>query len=277
MKNADLHTHTFYSADSDISPEDLVKKAKKVGLKYVAITDHDCIGGIERALKAGRKSGIEVIPGVEMHSEFGEVLGLFIDYNNKRLVEACRRNKKAVDKRALKIINSLRKAGLCISIDEIRKRNRIRIVERPHIANELVRKGYAKSFRDAFDRFIAEGKKHFFKARFPTTFEAVRMIKQAKGIPVLAHPYQENYREEFRNIKKLVDAGLGGIEFPSKADLPQKRRLRNLAKKYNLVLTCGSDFHGSVHPHILLGDYNCNESVVLALKKQQKFYCFALK
>ena len=274
MKNADLHTHTFYSVDSDISPEDLVRKAKKAGLKYVAITDHDCVSGIERALKAGKKMGIEVIPGVELHSGFGEVLGLFIDHRNRSLTSACERNEKIVDERASKIIRLLKKDEYDIDAGEIRRRYKAKLIERPHIAYELVRKGYASSFRDAFDRFIAKGNKYYVEAHFPSTLEIVRTIRQAKGSPVLAHPYYENYKEQFKSIRALIAAGLCGMELPEKSKLLKEHwsihgRIKSIAEKHGLIITSGSDFHGSVHPYNALGDYNCDESVVLALKNRR--------
>jgi len=277
MKNADLHTHTFYSVDSDISPEDLVRKAKKVGLKYVAITDHDCVSGIERALKAGKKMGIEVIPGVELHSEFGEVLGFFIDHRNRSLMDACEKNEKIVDERALKIIQLLRKDEYDVDAGEIRQRYKTKLIERPHIAYELVRKGYARSFRDAFDRFIAKGNKYYAEANLPPTLEIVKTIRQAKGLPVLAHPYYENYKEQFKSMKSLIEAGLCGVELPEKSRLRKEHwsihgKIKSMAEKYGLIVTSGSDFHGSVHPYNVLGGYNCEESVVLALKNLRNLH-----
>lgn len=272
MKNADLHTHSKYSSDGELTPTELVKKAKEAGLKYIAITDHDSVAGVEEALKAGKEFGIEVIPGVEIHSMLGEVIGLFIDHKNKALIAACAKNKALTNERAIKIIDLLKKDNINLDIEEIKKRYKTEVVERPHIAFELVRKGYAKSFRDSFNRFIAKSQKYFTTAEFPPTTEIIKIIKQAGGLSILAHPYYENYKEEFRQIKAFIAAGLVGIELFSGSFRPLNyeevaKQTKQLAEEHNLILTSGSDFHGKVHSKNELGKFNCDEEVVAQLKQ----------
>lgn len=278
MKNADLHTHSKYSSDGELTPQDLIKKAKEAGLKYIAITDHDSVDGVEEAIKAGKKYDVEVIPGVEIHSEYGEILGYFINLKNKELIRLCKKNKDSVNKRGLKTIRLLAKEGYVLNPKEILKKYKRTLLERPLIALGMVDKGYVKSFREAFDRFLAnENKKYYVKAEFTPTQQVIKTIRLAGGVAVLAHPYYENYKAEFKNIKKLIAAGLVGMETKSGKFEPENygpiiKEIESLAKKYNLVLTSGSDFHGSNHPQNPLGSSNCNENAVLRLKKIIRSY-----
>jgi len=273
MKNADLHTHSKYSSDGELTPEQLIRKAKKSKLKYIAITDHDSVEGVEECVKAGKKYGVEVIPGVELHSEYGEVLGYFIDPKNKALVKLCKKNKDASTKSCLKMIKLLGKDGYKLDAKKILKKHGQCIPGRPAIALEMIEKGYVKTFREAFDKFLDKKSKYRVKPKFQPTQDVIKTIRKAGGIAVLAHPYYEDYKQEFKNIKKLVSAGLVGIETQSGKSVPENyatiaRQIKRLSKKYNLVLTSGSDFHGPNHPQNPLGSSNCDEKCVAALKKR---------
>lgn len=281
MKNADLHTHSNYSSDSDISPTQLVIEAKQAGLKYIALTDHDSIDGINEFLKAGKKHNIEAIPGIELHSKFGEILGYFIDHKNKDLINLCKRNKKAINERAFKTIKKLGADGYVLNPEKIKKKYNRKILERPLIAIAMVDKGYTESFRTAFDDFLAKGNKYFIETNLLSSAEVIKIIASAKGLAVLAHPYYEYYISEFKNIKKLINAGLVGIECPELTNLyPENfnkiedykkiikvvKKIKTIRQKHNLILTSGSDYHGSIHPYNILGSNNCDESIVIALK-----------
>lgn len=283
MQNADLHTHSYYSSDSDISPTDLVKEAKKVGLKYLALTDHDSLKGIAEALRASKKFDVEIIPGVEIHSKLGEVLGYFVDYKSQKLIDLCERNKKAVNERAFKTIKKLAKDGYVLNPREMKTKYKTDVLERPTLAMEMVDRGYAESFRDAFDRFLGNGKKYSLKANLLSAETVIKIITSAGGAAVLAHPYYEDYQSEFENIEKLIASGLAGIECPDWREKINREnfkdpkeydsivkiidKIKKIAQKYDLILTSGSDFHGSVHPYNLLGMTNCDESVVNDLKE----------
>lgn len=278
MKKADLHTHSYYSTDSDISPEQLVIKAKKIGLKHIALTDHDSIEGIEEFLKAGRKHKIDTIPGLEAHSEFGEILGYFIDHKNKDLIDLCKKNKESVNRRALKTIEKMAGDGYSLNPNEMRKKYNRDILERSMIVNELVEKGYVKSRREAFDNLLGKASKYYIKSNFLSTDKVIKIITAAEGAAVLSHPYVQDYKSEFKNIEKLIEAGLAGIEYPTILDqqIPSNypenshqitKQIKQLAKKYDLILTSGSDYHGSVIPTCELGSSNCHQSVIIALKQ----------
>lgn len=283
MRNADLHTHSHYSSDSDISPTDLVIKAKEVGLKYIALTDHDSVKGNKEFLKAGREHGIETIPGVEIHSEFGEVLGFFVDSDNKDLINLCRRNKREIHKRSLKIVKKLAKDGYVLNPEEILKKHNREILERPLIAFGLIEKGYVESFRDAFEKLLGREHKYYVDTNLLSTAKVVKIITSAGGLAVLAHPYYEDYQSEFKNIRKLIKAGLVGSECPYSNELiPENfkrkedyekivsvtEKIKKIGRKHDLILTSGSDYHGTTHPYNILGNNNCDESVVKKLKER---------
>lgn len=283
MKKADLHTHSHYSADSDVSPEQLVIKAKKIGLKYLALTDHDSVAGIEKFLAAGQKHQFNTIPGVELHSQWGEILGYFIDHRNKGLLDLCRENKKLINQRAEKIIKKLAKDGYQLDAKEMRKKYQREVLERGMIVTELVEKGYAQSRQEVFDNllgknFLRRGNKYYVESNFPSTSQVIKTIVRAGGAPVISHPYVQDYQTQFKNIKKLIKAGLVGIECSvnSKKEIPPHypnnsleitKKIKQLARKYNLILTSGSDYHGSTIPACAFGSYTCDQSVVLALEK----------
>lgn len=286
MTNADLHTHSHYSSDSDISPINLIIEAKKNNLKYIALTDHDSVEGNQEFLKAGQKYKIEAIPGVEAHSKFGEVLGFFVNPKNKGLINLCQRNKREIHKRALRIIKKLAKDGYILDPEEMIKKYKREILERPLIAMELMNKGYTESFRDAFDKgFINKKDKYYVEVNLLSTEKVIKIITSAGGLAVLAHPYYEDYRSEFKNIKRLIKAGLVGMECPHLDNLKVEnfqrkedyekivkiiRKIEKIAQENNLILTSGSDYHGTVHPYNILGGNNCDELIVTALKQKLK-------
>ncbi len=281
MQNADLHTHSYYSADSDISPEELVVKAKSVGLKHIALTDHDSVKGIEEFLAAGKKHKINTISGVELHSEWGEILGYFIDHKNENLQKFCKANKQLINQRAEDIIKKLDKDGYQLNPAEMREKYKREILERSMIVAELVEKGYAQSRQEAFENFLNKGKKYYVKSNFPSTVEVIKTITASGGEAVLSHPHVQDYQSQFKNMEKLIKAGLVGIEcltildketpshYPKNTNQITKQ-IKQLAKKHNLILTSGSDYHGTILPLSPFGSCNCDESVVVALKKAVK-------
>jgi predicted metal-dependent phosphoesterase TrpH len=273
MKNADLHTHSHYSADSDVSPTLLVLNAIEVGLKYIAITDHDSVEGVQKTIFAGKRYGLEVIPGVELHSEFGEVLGYFIDPIHKGLIDLCRSNRESASERVLKTITMLNEDGYWIVPEELKQKYDTDILQRAMLAQELIEEGYVETFQEAFDKYLGSGNKYHLEAKFPPTKKVIETIKASGGVAVFAHPYFEDYEAEFEHIEEFIEAGLVGFECPEipleyapEQYVPVVKRMKELAEQYNLILTSGSDYHGSVHPYCVLGERTCDESVVKQLK-----------
>lgn len=268
MKNCDLHTHSYYS-DGEYSPKELVRLAKKKGIKYLALTDHNSVEGIRSAINSGQKLGVEVIPGVEIISEWGEVLGYFIDTKNKELLELLKRNQKILDDVSSTCITKLKRLGIRISRKAVRKEFPRYPMMCFFVAQTLVKKKIIKSTSALYDEFI--GKRFKLEYNLPKTENVIKIIKKARGIAILAHPFAEsNCQKEFSNIKTLLKAGLGGIEIENGQykhyDGKIRKQIIKISKKYNLILTKGSDYHGN-NVDSKLGKSLCDEKVVLKMKK----------
>jgi hypothetical protein len=248
QKFADMHVHTRIS-DGVSSPEEVVEQAKEAGLTAVCIVDHDSIGAIESALWAGQKHEVEVIPSIELSSQLGDkelhILGYFVDWRARwfrdKLVELQENRRERVKK----MIDKLSKLGakipynLVISIDG-------GVLGRPHIAWAMLGRGYIKTFQEAFDKYLAYGKPAYGGGYLLTPAEAIEMIHKVGGVPVLAHPM---YARADDMLPELAEQGLRGIEvYHSRHDASTTKHYKQLAKKYDLLITGGSDSHGREVP-----------------------------
>ena len=259
----DLHTHSNFS-DGSLSPTELVRHAGEVGLKALALTDHDCIDGIPSAINAARQLGIILIPGVELNS-FQEteihILGYFSEDNYENMKEFL---SKAVAERIIrnrKIIDKLASLGIRVSFDEVSIEAGKEVFMRSHIASVLVKKGYVSDIGKAFSHYLAVGKKAYVKKEFPTADLCVSAIKHAGGIPVLAHPVQIKLklRKLRKTVAALIESGLAGIEaYYSTNTVADTENYLGLARDFDLIATGGSDFHGDYKKHVLLGSGNGN-------------------
>ncbi|HHW55352.1 MAG: PHP domain-containing protein [bacterium] len=242
---ADLHLHTTAS-DGTLDPEELVVRAVALGLTTIAITDHDTAKGISRALRAGRRFGLHVIPGVEMSTVLEDeeelhILGLFIDYQDPTLKRVLSALRQARWRRMQEMTRRVMKLGLQVSWSRVRELAGRGAVGRPHLARALLEKGYVSSVGEAFSRYIGKGCPAYVPRPRLRPEEAIKLIRQVQGIPILAHPGWIA-RERLR---KLVAEGLMGLEvFHPRHNLPTTRRLYRLARGWSLLLTGGSDFHG---------------------------------
>lgn len=252
MNRADLHTHTTAS-DGLFSPEELVIAASKVGLAAVAVTDHDTVAGVEDAMRAGVKWGIDVIPGVEISTLAGEkeihVLGYFGGEIDQEFVEKLRSLRDVRRKRNEMIVEKLRELGIPITMEEVMAKKRGQSPEanvgRPHIAEVLVDKGIVSSIGEAFDRFLGKNGAAYCTPRRISPIEAIRWISEADGIPVLAHP---GIYGDDDLVENLIQNGLAGLEvYHPDHDTAAERRYEAMARKYRLLITGGSDFHGERH------------------------------
>ncbi|WP_039766932.1 PHP domain-containing protein [Caldicellulosiruptor sp. F32] len=254
----DLHVHTTFS-DGTYSPEDVVELAKEKGLFAIAITDHDTTDGVKIALKKGQEIGIKVISGVEISADFEiemHILGLFIDVDNTSLQEKLKMLEVFRKERNPKIIEKLRKMGYDISMEDVEKVASGEVIGRPHIARVLVQKGYFDSTKAVFENLLGFGKPAYVKKEKLKPYEAIRAIKEAKGIAILAHPHKYLYLEEGpENVfEELKEYGLDGIEvFHSEHTEKETRELLETAKKLDLIVSGGSDFHGANKPDIEIG------------------------
>lgn len=260
LKRVDLHMHTVHS-DGTLTPTELVERAKSRGLDCIALTDHDTTSGVREAQAAGKANGVEVIPGVEISviCEPGtmHILGYFIDANNKILSEGLESIQEARRQRNPQIIEKLNALGMDITLEEVTKESGGDQVGRPHFARVLVNKGYVKNFEEAFDKYLTKGAPAYVDKRKMTSEYALQMIRGAGGVASLAHPklLKLKERKEFEaEIATLKDQGLGAIEAYSSCQSKEEAAyFRDVAKRFGLVITGGSDFHGANRPQVELG------------------------
>ncbi|MGI6706064.1 MAG: PHP domain-containing protein [Clostridia bacterium] len=258
MKRVDLHTHTTAS-DGSCSPRELVALAKEKDLVALAVTDHDTIDGVEEAQEAGRRYGIEVIPGIEISTLYsGEMhlLGYYLELERDWLHESLDRLKEYRQERNARILSRLRELGMDISYDELWQAAGGGVIGRPHFARVIAEKGYADSIGDAFRSFLIPGKPAYFPKEKLTPQEGINLVRKAGGIPVLAHPKHLGLSQRAMDdlVSELKGVGLAGIEAIYTDHTQQDVDFfSELAKKYRLLITGGSDFHGSNKPETELG------------------------
>jgi predicted metal-dependent phosphoesterase TrpH len=259
MSRLDLHLHTTHS-DGSLPPGEVVALAHKAGVSALAITDHDITTAIPEAVAAGRQFGIEVIPGLEVSSWYGDselhVLGYFLDWQDAALNERLAALRESRHRRNPKIIERLQALGIDIRYDEVRALAGTEAVGRPHIARVLMNKGVVASAKEAFDRFLPNGGPAYVPRELPSPAEAIRWIKAARGLAVLAHPTWVKTTEGtlMDLVRQLKADGLDGVEVHYSTHTPrQTREYLDLAKRLNLLVTGGSDFHGVTKPDIDVG------------------------
>jgi hypothetical protein len=242
MTRADLHVHTTAS-DGQTSPEAVVVLALQHNLDTIAITDHDTTDGVELACD----SRLTIIPGIELGARDGshkiDILGYFIDIHHPNLQRRLAEFQHARFDRGRKIVNRLAAHDTMIDWVRVTALAQGNVVGRPHIAQVLIESGYVTSIGEAFDRYIGVDCPAYVPgiALFPE--EAIQLIHDAGGVAVLAHPvFVKNFPAL---VERLVPAGLDGIElcYPEHSGAI-KAQVRDLAQRYDLVMTGGSDFHG---------------------------------
>lgn len=278
MRNTDLHTHSYYS-DGELSPRKVVRIAKRARIKYLALADHNSVEGVEEAIKEGKKIGVYIIPAVEIRAKEDEVLGYFINHKNKELKKEIKRIENNVYKRAKKIISKLNKKGIEVKFSDLVKRYHLnKNLMEIHIVRYLKEKGYGE-IRELWNKYISRGGETYVPIKEISVINSIKLIKKYGGIPVLSHPWVEQSSKAIlkeENFKKLIKAGLKGIEIDNgdrdkRRDKKTLKNIKRLAKKYNLIITSGSDFHKnkstkSQNQH-QIGKCNCDEKVVNKLRE----------
>ena len=258
----DLHSHTTAS-DGTYTPAELVKKASALKIEHLAITDHDNVNGVQEALQAGQKDGVNVIPGVEISVEFQpgtmHVCGYFVDIDNDILNEKLAFVQQARRDRNPKIIEKLNEQGVEITLQEVQEVAGSDQVGRPNIAKVLIQKGYVNGIKEAFNKYLAKGASCYVNKKRLDLATAIKTIKAAGGIPVLAHPVQLGLNSEaeyYDLFVRLKEAGIAGIEaFSSHHQEKDNQTYYKLAQKLNMLITGGSDFHGKNKPKVKLGQF----------------------
>lgn len=267
--NVDLHIHTSFS-DGILTVKEVLENASAKGLRAISITDHDCTDAYPLAVQLGAQMGIEVISGVELSSEIDgtdiHILGYFVDPDNpafsKKLIEM----KEARYIRAQKIVDNLNKQGIDLRFETVLGIAGVGAIGRPHIAAAMLREELVYSFREAFDRYIGYGLPAYVEKLKMHPHEVFDLIKGAGGIPVLAHP---GVTQVDVRIPGFVSEGLMGIEaYHTEHPASAERYYLRIAKKYNLAITGGSDFHNSNHNKSDIGSPSVPYSTVISMKEK---------
>ena len=261
MKYIDLHTHSNAS-DGTLSPAQLVRHAAQCHLAAVALTDHDTVAGTDEALAAARTSTepVLVIPGTELSVAYRDrdihIVGLCINHHNTALQKEMEQIIRRRTQRNLEMAERLRKAGIPITLEDLTRDNPDTVVTRAHFARFLVEHQIAATPNEAFRKYLDTSTPYYVPRKYIEPEEGIELIRQAGGIPVLAHPlhYKLAGSELERLLKRLVGAGLMGIEVMYSSHTGQDEQYaKTLANKFHLLYSGGSDFHGSNKPAIEIG------------------------
>jgi predicted metal-dependent phosphoesterase TrpH len=251
---ADMHIHTTFS-DGELTPQQVSQKAESAGLDAFAITDHDeCRGFAE----IEHTHGIKAIGGIELAAQLnGEVhvLGLNIDCNNEALIAHVKKAANSRLDRAYEIIERLSRDGMTVSMDEVKEACGGDVIGRPHIASVLVKKGFAASVADAFDRYLSSHAPYYVPQKKITVVRAAELILAAGGKPVLAHPGLLSGSQLNSLMPRIKEMGFWGVEayHPAHTD-GQCIEYESAARQMGLFVTAGSDFHGSSTPRVGIGE-----------------------
>ena len=240
----DLHAHTTAS-DGTLSPAELVRMASELGLRALAVTDHDTVEGVPEAIAEADALGIELVPGVEISANFGDVpvhvLGLFIEYREPRLLEFfAEAGKRRVD-RVHQMVEKLAKLGIDIEPESVFARSSHGTIGRPHVAEVLLERGVVSSLKEAFTRFLAEDAPAYVGCETVSLEQAVALIQRAGGLASLAHPY---VLDDDGIIACMAASRLPALEVYHRDHTPEKvAEYEVLAEELSLLATGGSDFH----------------------------------
>ncbi len=260
MDRIDLHCHTT-SSDGTDSPRELMRKAKEIGLRAAAITDHDTFRGHAEGAAAGVEFGVEFVPGVELSSlHMGEhihLLAYYADETSKTLRELMDRAVWEREHRNEKMVQLLHKAGYPIDMEIVRRRFPGQtMIGRPHISEILMEKGFVKSVREGVMTLMGKDGAFYVPRYHVPLLDYIRAVREAGGVPVIAHLYQYRMTDDERRqmIREAADAGLLGLEgMYSTYDKDQQETVFAFAKDFGLICTGGSDYHGENKPGIRLG------------------------
>lgn len=262
--NVDLHIHSTAS-DGSLTPAEIIGLAVEIDLKAISITDHDTVDGVLDVLENCRPETLGFITGVEISSTpplpyvskgSFHILGYGIRPDDPSLTHALDRVKQARIERNPRIISLLNNAGFDVTLEEVAREAGGDVIGRPHMARVLVDKGFVPTIKDAFDRYLAKGKPAYVEKFKLNCAEAIGVLRKAGGIPVLAHPVSLDMDMETLSglLDRMIDMGLMGIEAYYSDHSPELvSKYLDLARDKNLMVTGGSDYHGSFKAGIDLG------------------------
>jgi len=272
MGGIDLHTHTNRS-DGTFTPPELVRLASRRGLEVVAITDHDTTEGLEEATGAGRDLGVEVVPGVELSAEHQgtsvHVLCYWMDPEDEGLQAELVRLRSERFLRGEAMVEKLRSLGYPISFDRVREIAGSGNIVRPHVAQALVEAGVVADEEEAFDRFIGDDGPAYVPKHALAPLDALALVRRAGGACVLAHPGMWSAEAPVPEdlIEAMAEAGMAGLEADHSDHTPdQREHYRDLAKRLELIVTGGSDCHGTRYDPVRLGSVTTDPDQFRALR-----------
>jgi 3',5'-nucleoside bisphosphate phosphatase len=267
----DLHVHTSYS-DGLMNPAEMILRARTEGLAAVGIVDHDSVDGLGEALEAGRGAGVEVVPGVELSSQYKgkdvHILGYYFDYQCSNLAGYLKMFREERHKRAEKMIRNLNGSGVKILIEDVEERARGKCIGRPHLAEELMHRGYVGTIQEAFQKYIGYGSDAYEEKYKLPPEEAIRLITGARGLAFLAHPGAGISETVITNF---VKSGLDGLEVVHPFLYPERQKLlKSIAEKLGLLMSGGSDCHGGRDGNFFMGRHMVPYSYLEAIKQAHR-------
>jgi predicted metal-dependent phosphoesterase TrpH len=267
--SADLHLHTYFS-DGTYSPEEVAELAKKNNLRAVALTDHDTMEGCPRMAAACQALGVEFIPATELTAEIGgheiHFLGYFLDSANETLLRELARYQAVRQQRISEMSAKLNALGVPLRAEAVFTLANCRAPGRPHVARALVQEGFCATLDEAFERFLRKGKPAWVPKFKVSAVEAIRLIQQAGGLAVMAHPGLNRTDEV---IPALVEAGMDGLEcFHTKHSTSMTEHYLEIAEHHHLLVTGGSDCHGLSKGKPLIGTVKVPYRLVEAMKEK---------
>ncbi len=255
----DLHVHSNAS-DGSLTPTEVADEALSMGLKAIALTDHDTVDGIKEITEYTLDKDLEVIPGIELSCYYNNreihILGFYVDYENPLLAEELKELKDARENRNKKMIELMQADGLNITMEKLLHGNPDSVITRAHFARVLVEEGVCKDKEVAFKKYIGIGCKYYLPKPQVTCEKAMGILTKYSKAIFLAHPliYHLGYAQIEELLVYLKALGLNGLEaYHSSNNAYESDKLRSLALKHNLAVSGGSDFHGIIKPNIKMG------------------------
>ena len=271
MKFADLHLHTLFS-DGTYTPEELISEAQKAGLSAIAVVDHDSVSGLTPTLEIAKIKNIEVLTGIELTTEYDgleiHTLGYLIDYQRKEFREKLDFLQKNRIERIYKMVDKLKDMHIELTAEDVFAMAKQGTVGRLHVARAMVKQGCVSSAQEAFRKYIGDKCPAYIAGFRFSPGEAIKLIRAIGGISILAHPYCLN-RDEL--IPQFINDGLMGLEvyYPEHTQAMTNFYL-NLAQKFNLLVTGGSDCHGNAKPEVKIGSIKIPYELVERLKSAKE-------
>ncbi len=273
LMEVDLHIHTTYS-DGTFTPEGVIKDAISKKMKAIAITDHDNIDGLFIGQKIAKKYNFELINGIEFSCNIGEnevhILGYFLNISDEIFLKRVESLLVSRNERNEKILEKLKLAGVSIDMEDIHSESTGRIIGRPHFANALIKKNVVSSIDEAFEKYLGSTGLAYTPRVECRPEKVVRFLKDNGAFVSLAHPKFISKNEEFilDLIKKLKEIGLDGIEVNyTSFNKSEIQKYKTWAKKFALITTGGSDFHGENRKNTIIGQAGVDYQKIIEIKK----------